>query len=229
MRNTKTARRLNQLTDLLMIVIMPMLMAYSLIGETFHEVIGTIILVLFLMHQAFHANWWKAIFKGRYTPHRCCVTVLNVALLILMVLQPLSGIVLSRHLFTFLPINGIDAQARAVHMAVAYWLYILMSVHVGLHLDRIGHSLRRKSGRRRRTVWIIRACAAGVSVYGIHAFVQRGLPGYMFLRTQFAFFDPEEPKYFFFIDYLAIFILFSFCGYCVGKTLKIRLQRKTRL
>ena len=44
-------KRLNHAIDALMVAFLPMLMAYSLIGETFHEIAGTIMFVLFLLHQ----------------------------------------------------------------------------------------------------------------------------------------------------------------------------------
>ena len=39
------------IVDISMIVLMPLLMAYSLIGETFHEVAGTAMLALFIAHH----------------------------------------------------------------------------------------------------------------------------------------------------------------------------------
>ena len=39
------------LIDISMTVLLPLLMAYSLIGEKFHEIIGTLMLVLFITHQ----------------------------------------------------------------------------------------------------------------------------------------------------------------------------------
>ena len=52
-----------------------------------------------------------------------------------------------------------------------------------------------------------------VAVYGAYAFVKRSIPSYLFLRTQFVFFDYEEPLVFFFLDYLAIMGLFVFIGH----------------
>ena len=40
-----TDKRIRLTADIAMTVLLPMLMAYSLIGETFHEVVGTLMLV----------------------------------------------------------------------------------------------------------------------------------------------------------------------------------------
>ena len=53
--------------------------------------------------------------------------------------------------------------------------------------------------------------------YGAAAFVRRGLPDYLFLRTHFAFFDYEEPLALFFADYAAILALFVLAGYWLGR------------
>ena len=195
-----------------MTVLLPFLMAYSLIGETFHEAAGTAMLVLFIMHLISHRKWWKAIPKGKYTAYRTFITVLDLVLLVLMVLQPLSGIAMSHHLYTFIHLDGVSAAAREIHLALAYWGLVLMSLHLGLHADMFfkNESMRSKPGMT----------AAGlISAYGIYAFIKRGLPGYMFLRTKFAFFDFGVPIMFFMIDYLAIMVLFAVLGYCIKKRL----------
>jgi hypothetical protein len=59
-----------------------------------------------------------------------------------------------------------------------------------------------------------------ISVYGVFAFFKRGIPGYLTLKTHFAFFDFDEPMVFFFADYIAVMILFVWAGYLIGKAVK---------
>lgn len=217
----------NRTTDFLMVLLMPILMAYSLVGETFHEIAGTVMLALFLLHHALHSKWRKAVMKGKYTPYRICQTSLNAILAVLMLLHPLSGIAISKHLYAFLPLTGIAAQARSVHMAAAYWCYVLMSFHLGLHTDMAVRGLNRKIKAGQPLKRIAGLAVWSVSLYGVFAFVQRGLPGYMFMRTLFAFFDYNEPRFSFFADYLAIMALFAVCGYYAGRILKYK-KRKER-
>ena len=44
-----------------------------------------------------------------------------------------SGILLSRTVFSFLGIRGGQAAARIVHMLCAYWGFVFLSLHLGLH------------------------------------------------------------------------------------------------
>lgn len=53
-----------------MTVLLPMLMAYSLIGEMLHEIIGRAIFVLFIVHHILNRKWYGALFKGKYNMRR---------------------------------------------------------------------------------------------------------------------------------------------------------------
>lgn len=197
------------IVDIAMTVLLPMLMAYSLIGEMLHETIGTAIFVLFIVHHILNRKWYGALFKGRYNAGRIFRTVLDILLLVIMILQPISGILMSKHLYAFLPVLPISALVRSIHMMLAYWGYCLMSVHAGTHLTAPMHRLFAKSKKAFTAV-----CAALVvtSLYGIWAFGKRGFPGYMSGKAAFAFFDYSEPRVFFFLDYLAIMVLFMIIG-----------------
>lgn len=212
----------NRVIDCLMTLALPLLMAYSLIGETFHEITGTLMLLLFLTHTWQHRRWWKAVPRGRYTPYRTLLTALDLILLVLMLAQPLSGIAMSHHLYTFLPFGGVAATAREIHLLLGYWSFVLMSFHLGLHMDvMLPAALRGKKA--------VRLTVLGISLYGIYAFIHRELPAYMFRQTMFAFFDFVEPLLFFLLDYLAIMVLFATLGHGVGRLVKQLSKQKNSL
>ncbi len=195
-----------------MLLLLPLLMAYSLIGEAFHEVAGTLMLVLFLLHHWFNRAWWKSLFKGRYSPQRVFQTALNLLLLIFMIVQPLCGILMSKHLYTFLPTDGISSVARAIHLPLANWGFVLMSLHAGTHLGVMLPKDKKKTA--------VLGCLGAVSLYGVYAFIKRQFPAYLFLRLPFVFFDYSEPRFFFLADYLAVMLLFAMLGYGIILLLK---------
>lgn len=198
------------IVDIAMTVLLPVLMAYSLIGEMLHEIIGTAIFVLFIVHHILNRKWYGALFKGKYNARRIFQTALDMLLLVFMLLQPISGILMSKHLYTFLPVLPISAQARSIHMLLAYWGYTLMCIHAGTHLTAPMRKLAAKSKRICVAAYTGLGC---ISAYGIAAFIKRGFPGYMSGKTMFAFFDYSEPRGFFFLDYLAIMALFMMIGH----------------
>lgn len=217
-----TKRKFQIVVDCVMTAILPLLMAYSLIGEEFHEWVGVVMFALFLLHHALNWKWHKNLFKGRYTAVRIVGTGINAVIFVLMLMLMASGMIMSRFVFRFLPISGGTSLARIVHLSASYWCYILISVHVGLHGNMLMGILRKAVGIREPSVIrkvLFRMAAIVLAVYGIHAFVNRGFPGYMFLKTQFVFLDYGEPIIFFLLDYLAIMALFAILGYYTTKIL----------
>lgn len=200
--------------DIGMLILLPMLMAYSLIGETFHEIIGTVMFALFIVHHILNRRWHRALFRVRYTPQRIFQTVLNTVLLIFMIAQPVSGILMSKHVFRFIRIDGVSASAREIHLLLAYWGFVLLCLHAGTHL---GAPLRELERKHRQVRIAVLAVLGAVSVYGIVAFVKRQLVQYMFGITSFAFFDYSEPRIHFFLDYIAIMILFVMIGLLIAE------------
>ncbi len=200
-----------------MALLLPLLMAYSLIGEELHEVIGTVMMVLFVAHHVLNRRWFTALNKGRYDGARIFHTVIDVLLLAVMILQPLSGILMSKYLYTFIRVEGIAALVRSVHMVCAYWGFVLMSIHAGTHLRVPMKMLKRKSSGMRTAVLVL---MIPVSVYGAYAFVKRGFAEYMFMKTMFAFFDFSQSAMAFISDYLAVMVLFMTVGLAIEHELR---------
>lgn len=212
MKNKKTVR---MALDAAMVVLLPVLMAYSIVGETLHEIFGTAMLALFVAHHVLNRKASAAMFKGKQSPERIFKTAVNLLLFAVMILLPLSGIMMSKHLYTFLPTAGLSSAARTVHLLSSYWGFVLMSLHLGQHIDRMAAVPKSKGAARTALAVIFTA----ISGYGVYAFARRQIPEYMFFKTQFVFFDFDEPRIFFFIDYLSVMILFAWIGYYVKKLL----------
>ncbi|WP_026514809.1 DUF4405 domain-containing protein [Butyrivibrio sp. LB2008] len=200
-------KKIRIIIDISMTVMLPLLMAYSLIGELFHEITGSLLFILFIIHHILNRKWYGSIPKGKYSAKRIFQTILNAFLLVFMILQPLSGILMSKHLYIFLPDFYVSALARSVHMLFAYWGYVLLCIHAGTHMLPM-FTAKKVNGLKR----VLYLTTGALSVYGVVAFVKRDFPGYMFGKTMFAFFDYAEPRVYFFIDYIAIMILFMMTG-----------------
>ena len=226
-----SAKRKVQITvDLFMTALLSLLMAYSLIGEVFHEWAGTAMFLLFLLHHGLNWRWHKALLRGSYNGLRILMTVVNLLIFLLMLALMISGIVMSRYVFSFLPISGGAALSRLLHLVCSYWCYVLTAFHLGLHGTMLTGMLKRtfniKSSSKALGI-SLKLLALLLASYGIYAFVRRDFGGYMLLQTQFVFFDYSEPPALFILDYLAIFALFTIGGhYAVGLLLHIRQKQK---
>lgn len=200
--------------DIAMTVVLLLLECYALIGEELHEWLGIGMFVLFLLHHILNNSWWTNVVKGRYTAFRILQTILVAGVLLTMLGSMVSGVILSRYALSFLPIEGGLSFARKLHLLSAYWGFVLLSLHLGLHWSMmmgIAKKLVKKSSAVLR--WVLRGLALLIAGYGIYAFVKRGIGGYMLLMNEFVFFDFEEPLVFFLADYIAVMGLFVFIGH----------------
>lgn len=224
----KPNRTIKFLADAGMTVLLLLLMAYELVGQAAHEWLGIGMFVLLVLHHVLNRRWSTNILKGTYTPLRVLQTLLVIAILFTMLGSMVSGVILSRHVFSFLPISGGRSFARNLHMLCAYWGFVLMSLHLGLHWGMMVGIAKKHFGEPSKArTFVLRALAMIIAGYGIFAFVRRGIGGYLLMKTRFVFFDFEEPLIFFFLDYVAAMGLFVFVGHYVCTWLR-RSQGKKR-
>lgn len=201
--------------DIAMTVALMLLMSYELIGQNTHEWIGMAMFILFLVHHALNRKWILNMVKGHWTPVRIWQTVLVVWVLLTMLGSMVSGIILSREAFAFLPIHAGQSWARTLHLVCAYWGFVGMSLHLGFHW-----SMMMVMAKKHISGPIYRFLAAGIAVYGAVAFVKRDIGSYMLLKNEFVFFDYSEPLIFFFADYIAIMGLFVCVGHYLSNGLR---------
>jgi len=222
-------QKLQMLADIAMAVLLPLLMAYSLIGEEVHEWLGAAILALFILHHALNYRWFPALLKGHYGAVRILNTAVNLLLLIDILMMGISGIVMSTYAFSFLGISKAASLAREIHLPGAYWGFLLMSFHIGLHWsvmsERILAILRRRTSKG--AVALLRLLALLVSCYGVYTFIFLKFTDYLFLRTHFVFLPFDEPVIFYLGNITAVMVLFAVIGYYGTKLLSF-VEQKTR-
>ncbi|MCD8056048.1 MAG: DUF4405 domain-containing protein [Clostridiales bacterium] len=211
--------------DVGMTVLLLLLMAYELVGEAAHEWLGMGICVLFILHHVLNSNWSRNILKGRYSAFRIAQTILNICIALTMLGSMVSGMLMSEHTFSFLPIRSVYSYASRVHMLCAYWGFVLMSLHLGFHWNiMLGIAKKYLRPDKLRTL-TIRVVALTIALFGVNAFWKRDIGNNMLLRYHFVYFDFEEPLIFFLLDYMTVMGLFVVVGYYGAKCLR-RLRAK---
>lgn len=205
--------------DMIMTVLLLFLMARQITGDFAHEWLGAAMFVLWIAHHILNRSWYSHLFKGKYTPVRILQTVTNFAVLLSMLGLMVSGIILSREVFAFLPISGGIALARSLHVLSAFWGFVLMALHLGLHWNMILGMVRKATGpvSSKAMRVILRIVAVLIAGYGLYAFLKNQFLSYMFLTSTFVFFDFERPVLLFFTEYIAIMGLFIFLAHYVSK------------
>ena len=212
-----------RIVDLAMIVLLPFLMVEILIGQEIHEWLGTVMLVLFLTHHLLNLGWWKSFVKGKYTPSRAFSTALNLMLLLDMAALCVSGIMMSGFVFQFLHISGGMMLARQLHLFASHWGLILMSAHLGIHMEQFFMLFRKLFHTSEKNVaraWVLRIVAIVLSAYGVYAFIARHMTDYLFLQTHFILFDETKAAVVYFAETVAMMCLFAAVAYYINKLLR---------
>ena len=206
--------------DAAMSVSMLLLMAYGLVGEAAHEWIGMGMFALSVAQHVLNRRWINAVPRGRYTPLRIVQTALAGLIFLCMVGSMISGIALSRHVFAFLPRHGGYELAGKLHILCAFWAFVLMSLHLGMHWNMLLAMARKHLQPSKIRTWALRIAGYSFAAYGVVTFVRRDVGLYLLLKSHFVFFDYSEPLIAFLLDYLAVMSLFVLAGYWLARALR---------
>ena len=220
--------------DITMTILSIILMGgnYLFPADLVHEILGVALFVLWAVHIALNRHWYGAIFRGKYNPYRVMQTIINCGILICALFLMISGIILSNHIFTFLNIQGGLGFARIAHLLASHWYYLFMSLHIGLHVSMIANKIAQKKDAANESSneesmtqssarkIIFRIVLALACLYGLYAFIIRGVWKYLFLQQQFFFFDLERGYVLFALDYISIIILFATISHLMATRLK---------
>lgn len=196
MRKTRLA------LDMTMSLLLVLQMLYLLVGEAYHEWAGLALAVLFIAHNVLNRRWYMVIFKGRYTKRRILSLAINSACALSIIVLAVSGISMARHSMAapLLPMG----VARILHMAAAYWGFVFISLHAGLHMTA---ALRKAAGIRYGKIVI-----STLAIMGFAAFIKERFLLYMFLIEEFVFFDFSTPLPLLAAEYALIMLLFMLIG-----------------
>ena len=215
---TNRKNNLKKAVDVCMTVLLLCLMAYQVTGETLHEWGGMIMTVLLIVHHILNFRWYKTLFKGKYNAYRTVTAVVNTLLLVSIALTAICGMAMSAHavpfLYGMLPVSF----ARRFHLAMSFWSFILMGLHLGLHIPAMTAGFK-GSGRVKTALLAVFAVIAGV---GFWLFIKNGIPDYILFRTHFAFFDYDKSAVLVFLENLAILVSFAFLGASCATITKAR-------
>ena len=176
--------------DIAMIVMMILVMSYKMTGNLFHELSGMILAVLFVAHNILNRKWYQLLYKGKYSPYRTTGIIVNVLILISMLIAMGTGIYMSESLFdTFWWIRE-GYLIRPFHVAAGAWGILLISVHIGLHLQSIMVQVKRKIEGKipNKIAFLIQGIITGVFiVYGIWSFIELEMPARLTFQESSAY------------------------------------------
>ncbi len=199
-------RDLRRIVDIGMTVLLLLQMAYQVMGEAAHEWLGMSMTALVIVHQVLNRRWYGAMLKGRYTAYLAVSTCVNALLLASFALTAFCGMAMSNYAMPFLYGVARVSFVRVTHLSMSHWSFVLMGLHLGLHLPVM---LAKLGDRTRRALSVIFTGVAGV---GLWLFFRNGMPNYLFFRVPFAFLDYEKAGALVLLENVAMLLFWVFAG-----------------
>lgn len=196
------------LTDLGLTVSVLAAFAYHLTGPAAHEWVGLAMFVLLLVHNGLNWRWYRTMGRVGAGLHSRLSLAVTLVLLTVAVTLLITSLLVSREIFSFIQVNN-GFLLRQIHTLAAYWILVLMSVHVGLHWPLIMAVMGQlfpagRLGRRRAA--LARLAGASAMLGGLWACLDRGLGAKLLMRHSFDYWAGSAAG--FFTTYLLIMALF---------------------
>ena len=197
-----------RIVDAAMTVLLLLLMAYQVTGEMAHEWIGMGMTALVIIHQILNRKWYGVLFKGKYNPYRTVTAALNILLLCCFAMTAFCGMSMSGYAVPFLYGMAPVSFARQMHLSLSHWAFVLMGLHLGLHIPAMAAGLNLKD-KTKTVLACVFSCTGGA---GFWLFLKNGMPDYLFFRVPFAFLDYEKAGWLVLFENLLMLSFWAFIG-----------------
>ena len=217
-------KRVKRVVDILLGIGLMLLMSYQLWGEEKHEWTGIAMTALMILHQILNRKWYAALFRGRYTPLRIVQTFVNAALVSCFILTSLSGISMSVYAVPFFSEFMRASLARRLHLTLSHWSFVLMGLHLGLHIPAMLGKVKRMQLRRIGLCASVPAAGAGLWL-----FLRNNFPDYLFCRVPFAFYDYDKAAFLVLLEALLIAFFWVFVGSQLPGILNRKAKERSKL
>lgn len=202
--------------------------AYYWLGNTAHELVGSGLFLLVLLHNFFNRRWWGNVKKAPREARGWFDVALTLSLLGAMLALVWSSVLISQTVFSFLAPEG-GFTTRQIHALAAHWVVVLVAIHLGVRWKRVMHAARSAfkldEGNRVRVV-ALRVLAVAIAGYGLQSAFAMEVGSKLTLQMSLEWWDFEASTAGFFLHWIAIVGLYIFLTHYTLAGMQT-LQRRT--
>ncbi|MQB41792.1 DUF4405 domain-containing protein [Rhizobium sp. ICMP 5592] len=199
-------------------------LSYWWLGNTVHEIVGTAMFLLVIMHNVFNRRWYGTITRGRREARGLINIVITALLLVAMLTLLVTSVLISNTLSGIMsPYGGFTV--RQIHTLAAYWVLVILAVHLGLRWPMIMDITRNLFGISKPSAvrsFALRAIAIVIAIHGVWSSFELGLGTKLAMHVTLDWWNFEESVAGFFIHCIAIAGLYMFLTYYAMKWLHMR-------
>lgn len=204
--------------------------AYFWQGNPSHEWAGISMFMLLIVHNAFHRRWFASLAQEPRAKRGKFNIALTLALLAGMLALLGTSMVISETLFAGLRLDD-DFTLRRVHAGIAYWLLIVVAIHLGLRWPLLIAVASKLFGFREsnavRTA-VLRLAAAGIALQGVFSVLALNLPARLLFQISLDWWNFEESVAAFFLHCMAVAGLCMFLTHYSMHWVQRRMRRDAR-
>jgi hypothetical protein len=208
-----------------MAVVLLLSLAYWWLDNVPHEVFGTLLFVLIIRHVIVNRAWFRKLAKGRYNVRRTVTVILHLLLIANMLVLLMTSLVISKTLYAAIPLPNAPSF-RAIHWFSAYWVLVIVSIHLGIHWTRVVALVRSSLGltlNRTRT-FVLRGIAMVIVVFGTWSFTVLGVWTKLTFTYSLEFWDFTSSVSPFFAHWAGVVGLFGVVTHYAMRGLSARRQ-----
>ena len=214
-------KKIRIIIDVVMYLLFIILMGHHITGNHIHEILGTGTIVMFIIHNILNIKFYKTIFKGKYNLKRIFLTLIDILLLFCMIGIIVSSIIISNDVFAFLKIQT-SIFGLKLHMLSTSWGFVIMSIHLGLHLNMLISKINKKM-KNSTFEYIYYLVFLLILIYGIYSFIKMNFISDMFLLNPFKLYNFDESPFVFYLHVLSSSLFIALTIYLLSK---INVKRK---
>lgn len=181
-------------------------LSYWWLGNVAHELAGTVVFLLVIVHNVFNRRWYSTIPKARRDARGLFNIAVTLLLLVAMLALLVTSVLISNALSGVLSAYG-GFTVRQIHTLAAYWVLVIISVHLGLRwpmLMGIARALTGISKPNAMRTLALRVIAVGLAIHGIWSSFELAIGTKLSMQMTLDWWNFEESVAGFFIHCIAI-------------------------
>ncbi|WP_372399913.1 DUF4405 domain-containing protein [Azospirillum sp. HJ39] len=189
-------------------------LSYWWLGNAAHELAGTAMFLLLVVHTVFNRRFYGRIAKTRREARDLFNLAVILALLVAMAMLLVTSVLISNALPDILSSFG-GFTVRRIHTLAAYWALVIVAVHLGLRwplIMGVTRSLLGLSAPNPGRSWALRLAALAIAIHGVWSAFELGLGGKLAMQVSLDWWNFETSVAGFFIHCVAV------AGLCMAVT-----------
>lgn len=202
-------------------------LAYWWLGNTVHELAGTAMFVLLIVHNVFNRRWYGTLPRTRPEPRSLFNVGITFVLLTGMLALLVTSVLISNALSGFVPPYG-GFTARQIHVFAGYWVLVIVAVHLGLRwplLMSVARNLFRISKPNMARTAVLRVAAAVIAIHGLWSSFALGVGAKLSMQMTLDWWNFEEAVAGFFVHCIALAGLYIVLTYYAMNVIQHRRRR----